>query len=274
MKICARTIVLAVTLFLGCARSDAAEKYLPDIQRIVDNGKLVIAVTSVDIPPMVMTDNNGNLSGFDIELARDIAAALGVRSEFVVAGTSKELIAAVAGGKADIALSNLSVNVEDAKIVYFTTPYLVQSLTLLVNRKRGIQFNRYCPSLANADELTRSPNEIGVRSESQYERILMANDPYAVPRRFDAVSDLLEAALRGDILASMQGEVVAKGFLQQNPQASILLKLCPIGEEKDHIAIAVRPDAPGLLKWIDVYLELRGVVIDADQVIYRAGPIP
>ena len=39
----------------------------------------------------------------------------------------------------------------------------------------------------------------------------------------------------------------------------IKLKLCLVGEQKDQIAIATRPDAPNLAAWIDVVLDNVGL---------------
>jgi hypothetical protein len=38
-----------------------------------------------------------------------------------------------------------------------------------------------------------------------------------------------------------------------------LTKLCLVGEQKDQIAIAVRPDAPNLTAWIDIVLDNVGL---------------
>ena len=76
--------VLAIWLLLGSAAGAVAgESTFPDIQRILDQGKLSVAVRSRDAPPMIMTDNKGALTGSEADLARDIGKKMGVAVEFV-----------------------------------------------------------------------------------------------------------------------------------------------------------------------------------------------
>lgn len=42
------------------------------------------------------------------------------------------------------------------------------------------------------------------------------------------------------------GEIELRELFARHPAARIKLKLCLVGEQKDQIAIAVRPDAPNL----------------------------
>ena len=52
-----------------------------EIQRIKARGKLVVARFEEDRPPFFYRNNNGELAGIDVSLARDIAQSLGVGSD-------------------------------------------------------------------------------------------------------------------------------------------------------------------------------------------------
>ncbi len=82
-----KTVLQRLSVFLLAAVTGAATaaggKYLPDLQQILDKKKLVVAVITQDVPPMIETDKDGKLTGFDIELARAIAKRLEVEVEFV-----------------------------------------------------------------------------------------------------------------------------------------------------------------------------------------------
>jgi ABC-type amino acid transport substrate-binding protein len=103
-------VALLSTVALGSAMASASETYLPGIQQLIDNNRLVVAI-GPDAPPMTMTDKNGNLRGYEIEIARDIGAELGVQVAFSRTAGTDELLRAVAEGKADIGISNLGLNV-------------------------------------------------------------------------------------------------------------------------------------------------------------------
>jgi hypothetical protein len=68
------------------------------------------------------------------------------------------------------------------------------------------------------------------------------------------------------------GEIGARRLLYTHPAASIQLELCVLDTRPDHIAIAVRPDAPGLARWIDAFLQERSVLHAAEVLGRYEGP--
>ena len=68
-------LLLAASIFVASsARAEAP--LMPAIQRVVDAGVLVVALGNDDIDPMVSTDADGSLGGFDVDLARALANAV------------------------------------------------------------------------------------------------------------------------------------------------------------------------------------------------------
>ena len=76
---------------------------------------------------------------------------------------------------------------------------------------------------------------------------------------FDTVRELHDALETDRLLAGLGGEIELRQLFARHPAARIKLKLCLVGEQKDQIAIAVRPDAPNLAAWIDVVLDNVGL---------------
>ncbi len=260
-------LLVAVT---GAATA-AGGKYLPDIQQILDKKKLVVAVIALDAPPMIETGKDRKLTGFDIELARAIAKTLEVEVEFLrTAKTYDGVVELVAKGDADIGVSYLSRTTKRAKFVYFTKPYLIQSATLLVNRTKAFGYRWDCPSLDEVRELIKTPGLIGIMKKGAY-ATWAKRFPDASVKEFDSAFENMSAVLKGEILGSLQGEVQARDFLQDDPAAAIRLKLCEVGKRKDYIAIAVRPDAPNLWYWLNVFLENRTLVFTTEDIFMRKG---
>ena len=79
------------------------------------------------------------------------------------------------------------------------------------------------------------------------------------PVMFDTENELDEALENDRLLAGLGGEIELRELFARHPAARIKLKLCLVGEQKDQIAIAVRPDAPNLTAWIDVVLDNVGL---------------
>ena len=263
-------LLLGFALVTQLCVGAAAETLLPSIQRIVDRGVLVIAVVEVAHPPMIERDKQGRFSGFDVELGKDIARALGVKADFFVAGPRREdVIDVVASGAADIGLSYLAASFESARRVFFTEPYMIERHTVFVNRIKGLEYGDHCPSISDLRRMARTRGSLGLRRNSRYENLIKATEPEAKPVRFDNTIALMDAVNEGGIVASLQGEVEAKHYLSHEPGVVAKLKLCYVPEVRHAVAAAVRPDALDLARWLDLYIAKRGIIIDLDTVLYR-----
>jgi cyclohexadienyl dehydratase len=120
-------LVLPVALGMAPARAEtAAAPALLD--RIVQRGTLRIGTTG-DYKPFTYRDPaTGRFEGFDIDQAEALAAAIGVKAEFV-ATTWPSLAADFAADKFDIAMGGVSITLDRAKKGYFSAPYLREGKT-------------------------------------------------------------------------------------------------------------------------------------------------
>ncbi len=253
------------------ARAEAP--VFPDLQRVMDSGKLVVALGGDGVATMVGTDAAGALTGFDVDLARALAGQLGVEPEFRrQARTPDQIVAAVARGEADIGMALLSATAERAKHVLFTRPYTKQAIAALVNRKRAVPLRGRCPSIADIRALARKPGQIGVQRESAMVGWIREGIPDAKLLEYAGLDGLFDAGRAGKVLLTIQGEIGARRLLHAHPAASIQLDLCVLATRPDPIAIAVRPDAPGLVRWIDAFLLERSVFYDAEVLGRYEGP--
>ena len=268
--------LLAALLLIGLLypADGTAQELLPSIQRIVDRGKLVIAVVEGSRPPMIQRDGKGGLSGFDVELGEDIAQALGVAPQFVPAGRRNEdVIAMVAAGKADIGLSYLSESIEGGKRVFFSAPYMVEAHTVFYSRVKSRDLIDDCPSVSDLRRLARTPGNLGILDLSGYKELAKPGDAASKPRRFADMESLVAAVEAGEIVVSVKGELLAKYYLSRHPQAAIRIGFCNVRKVQHRVVAAVRPDGPDLLRWLDLYIIQRGVIIDHDNLLYRTDRV-
>jgi polar amino acid transport system substrate-binding protein len=241
-----------------------------DVQRVLDAGMLVVAMHADDIPAMIESRPDGQLEGIDVTLAHGLAATLGVALEVDREATSYDgIIEKVRDGQADLGISLLSRTVHRAMQVYFSRPYLRQAATLLVNRREAVRLGRGCPSLAAVLDTKRGGSGLGVLAESAYAEAArkktekLGTEP---PHEYETIESLAGAVSSGEVVASLQGGLRARYYLRTNPAAAIPLRICELPDVVDHIAIAVRPDAPNLLRFVDIWLENRQVIYEAAQV--------
>ena len=266
MKWLRTALLILVFLFTENGGSWAQERLLPSLKRIVDRGEITVALISDNAPPMIMTDDKNRLTGFDISLARFIGKLLGVKVAFRRMPSFDDVVDVVARLEADIGLSFLTRTPERARVVLFTRPYVSQSASVLINRVRGLRFRNSCPSAEEAGKIAESPKQLGLLLGSAYEQVLKARFPNAKPVTFDAFDKMFKSVLSGEIMLSLQGEIGARYFMDQNPYAYIKLMLCKIGRRKDHIGIAVRPDSHDLAAWLDVLLDSYGIRLEAEEL--------
>ena len=85
-KFAALALAAALTLSLAaCGKTDES-----DLAYIQKKGTLVVGIT--DFAPMDYQDANGEWIGFDADMARKVADALGVKAEFVVIDWSNKAL--------------------------------------------------------------------------------------------------------------------------------------------------------------------------------------
>src|SRR3954454_6246660 len=116
----------AVALLTWAGQQRPADPYLQDIVR---RGVLRVGIDPT-YPPFDMVAN-GQVSGYDAELARGIGADLGVRVEFVTLALDT-VYDALAAGKVDMLVSALPFVYERQAEVRYSVPYYEAAQVLLL----------------------------------------------------------------------------------------------------------------------------------------------
>jgi polar amino acid transport system substrate-binding protein len=91
------------------------------IADIENNGRITIGVLT-GIPPYDTVDASGATDGFLVDLARDVAANLGVELEVVPVNNASRA-AALESGRVDMLIAHMTATPERAKIFMMTNPY-------------------------------------------------------------------------------------------------------------------------------------------------------
>lgn len=118
--------------WMGSGRS---EKIVPVQELSEVRGKIKVAVNSL-YEPMCYRDEDGNITGFDIDLLFAICDRLGYRVEFVEEDLDM-LVPLVSIGKANVALSGLSITDERLELVDFTDSYFDSGAVLIARDDRA-----------------------------------------------------------------------------------------------------------------------------------------
>jgi polar amino acid transport system substrate-binding protein len=136
MKAVLSLLVIGGIVFSGCSKKEETAKELSKLEKIKNKAEISIG-TSPDYPPFESIDDKGDIVGFDIDLAREIAKELGVDAKLVSMGFDS-IITAVKNGQIDIGMSSFSVNEERKMSIDFSKPYISTAQVILVKKDSAI----------------------------------------------------------------------------------------------------------------------------------------
>ena len=223
---------------------------------LITEGKLTIA-TSPDYPPFENLEN-GEYVGLDIEIAKAIAAELGLEPEFKTLQFDAIIPAISSGGQADIGISGFSVDPERAKEIDFTTSYYIDDQAVAVMKDSEI-------TEANADEALNAEGvKIAVQSGTTGESYVQENYPNATAQPYGNSTDAFAAMQSGQADAVCTNKAVVDAMLAEAYQDAVVVKSIATGEE---YAIVVSQDNPALTAAIDGALETLKANGTIDQLI-------
>jgi ABC-type amino acid transport substrate-binding protein len=252
-----RRFLLTLTLACGVALAAAQPSPVPpaDIARILARGTLVVAMRSVDTPPFFYV-RDGQLQGFEVDMARALARELGVALRVDRSPASfNDVVDAVARGQADLGLSKLSRTLARARTVRFSDPYLSLRHALLLHRESLARLARGRPV---PQVLRNFEGSIGVIAKSSFADFARRHFPRATVREFATWEAVVQAVSRGDVMAAYRDEFEIKGVLRSDPAAALALRTVTLDDLDDTLAMVVHPADVHWLAFVNQFLAQRG----------------
>jgi len=237
-----------------------------DIQRIVDRGKLIVALLDTDNAPFFMTKSWSDVpEGLDANIARGLADALGVDIEFNrSADTFNGVVDQVFDLKADIAISKLSQTLKRARKVKFSRPYVTMRQGLLVNR---VQLAKETEGNQVIEAIRNFSGEVGVIEGSSYVGFVKQKFPAATIKEYPDWDEIVAAVIAGDVQAAYRDELEVKKIILKNPDAALMLQTIALTDTKDSIAMALPWDSGHLQAFVNQYLDTLSIDFSADDVL-------
>lgn len=100
------------------------------LQYVLDKGTLVMGLDA-SFPPMGFMDEKGNIVGFDVDLAKEVASRMGVELVLQpIDWNAKEM--ELNGKNIDVIWNGMSINEERLAAMTFAKPYLANSQVIIV----------------------------------------------------------------------------------------------------------------------------------------------
>jgi polar amino acid transport system substrate-binding protein len=248
----------ALVIMFGLASTPAVASALDDI---LAAGVVRIAVPQ-DLPPFGTKSSDGNLQGYDIEVARLLAKELGVRLKLVPV-TSVNRIASLLTHDADLVVANLGITPERAKAIAFSSPYAPFFSAVFGG-----------PGVTVSGPADLAGKKVAVTRDTVEDHELTRMAPKGTEiLRFDNNGATVDAFLSGhaDLLAT--GNVVVALLVRQHPDRPLVAKF-RIAESP--AGIGVPRDEPDLLNWVNVFVYHSKLDGDLDRLSrqWLGEPLP
>ena len=246
--------IAIVALALGSAAAQADK-----LADILAKGVVRIIVFT-DVPPFSSTNVNRELEGFDVDLAKMVAAALGVKLELVSA-TAANRIPYLLTDKADMNVAAMSVTAERAKQVMYSAPYADTSLAVYGPKSISVK--------SGADLGKR---KVAVAKGTTEDIVLTSLNTGADIMRMEDNATSVQAYLSGQSQFLAANSVVVVELAKKNPTKEFDFKFA-LRRAPAHITVKLGEH--NLLRWLDTFIFQTTLTGDLDKlhVKWLGGPM-
>jgi ABC-type amino acid transport substrate-binding protein len=237
-----------------------------DIAAIKKANVLIVAMTKKDNPPFFSGEGD-DIRGLDVEIARRIGVLLGVPVQFRRDAESfAEVVEQVREGKADVAVSKLSVTGPRLQVVRFSDPYIKLRQSLVINRLWLSQNSQGREVYQVIREFNGKISFIKNSSYDTFARVNFPNATFVPEEKWDVI---IEKVTKGEIAAAYRDEFEIKKIAFEKPDAAITTKSITISDSVDNIAVAVNPKSLQLLSIINYIIKNEYSNIDTKKLMDR-----
>jgi len=180
MKKTALFLIIALAV-AGCSKKESGTL----LEEIKKRGVIKIGMST--FVPWAMNDKEGNLIGFEIDVASELAKDMGVKAEFIPTKWSG-IIPALLTGKFDVIIGGMGITDERKLKVDFSDPYDLSGMSIVASRKKA-------PGFKSLEEFNKPDVTIAVRLGTTAAEAVKKFLPAARVKLFDdeaqAVQELL-----------------------------------------------------------------------------------
>jgi polar amino acid transport system substrate-binding protein len=240
-------VLLLALLLAACGGEDVAEdvpepevpaaEEEPDFGTVVE-GELTIG-SDIPFPPFEYRGDDGELTGFDVELMEEIAGRLGLQTNWVETDFDT-IFTQLAAGRFDVVASATTITEEREEMVNFTEAYYLAQQALVVNTQET-------PDIQSVEDLS-SGDVVAVQAGTTGEAWARENVPDGVDvRSFPNAPDTYIALEAGNVTAVIFDEPSAVGEARQREALDVATTI----DTGERYGFAVNPENEGLLEEIN-----------------------
>lgn len=225
----------------GTARMDLIKQ--STLEEILQRGELRVGFEA-GYMPFEMTDSAGNFVGFDIDMAKEMAKAMGVK--FTPVNTAWDgIIPALLTDKFDIIMSGMTVTQERNLKINFADPYIVVGQTILLSKQHEATVKSYKD--LNDPKFTVT-SKLGTTGEQAVKRMI----PKATYKSFETEPEAALEVVNGKADAFVYDLPYCVVFMAEQGAGKLIFLDKPFTFEP--LAWAVRKGDPDFINWLNNFL--------------------
>ena len=230
-------IAISVVLaFTSCRKSSASSNQSTDLLETVKERGSITVATEGTWAPWTYHDENNNLVGYDIEVAKGIARELGVEPNFIE-GEWDGLFAGLNAKRYDIVANGVEVTDERAQAYDFSEPYAYINTVIIVRND-----NDDIKSFEDLEGKTTANTLASTYS-------LLAESYGAKATGVDSLADTILLVEQGRVDATLNADVSFFDYMKVHTDAP--LKIVAETDTPSKVSIPVRKGEPEFLEAID-----------------------
>jgi cystine transport system substrate-binding protein len=186
--------------------------------------------------PFTFHDKSGQLTGFDVEIAKEIAKRIGVKPEFIEAKWDG-LIAGLDSDRYDAVINEVSITPERQKKYDFSEPYIVSKASLIV-RADNTSIHSFADLKGKKSAHTLTSNY--AKLASSYGAELVGTDGF---------NQSLDLVLSGRADATINDSLSYLDFKKHKPDANV--KVAATEENAEKQGVILKKGKPELVQAIN-----------------------
>lgn len=218
-------VMLAVFMLASVLTMAVSAKGSDDLLETIQNRGTIIVGLEGDWAPWSYVDENDELTGYDVEVAKAIADKLGVEIQ-IVPGEWDGLFAGMDAGRYDMVVNGVEVTEERADKYDFSTPYAYIRTALIVKGDND--------SIKTFEDLKGKKTANSIASTYMN----LAESYGATCYGVSTLDETLTMVLQGRVDATLNAIVSFTDYMAQHPDSD--LKVVATTEDASNVAIPMR----------------------------------
>ena len=224
------------------------------IEEIKERGVLVAGIPRDDLLAFYEEDGEGNMSGTDVELAKSIAASLGVDIVFSrEAANNDELTKQLENGEIDMVVATYSRTLDRALRVRLSEPYLSIGMAVMINKQAAVQRG---VTQNPAGYLKTSGEKIAVIAGTSHVDLCRELFPDCEIVETKDYQEAVELVKHNKVFAYFCGELEFYSEICRDRELQIYTDVYVYSDIKDEFCVAVSKENEELQDYVNMYLAM------------------